>query len=195
MKKLFFLSALLIFACSSDDNNDSNNINGTNLNIKLYDINVTDLTNPTQEINLNTTLTSKHTTCIYWSGSSADFPVLEAFDEVTFNGYIDFGFHINDQLSEGVFEIESSYNCTERFDSGYESTVAPELYLFDDDFIFDSTTRYEFNEVNFEITQVDANSISYSFSGIAIATDIFSDDTIGYVVATMSVNNAPYETQ
>lgn len=195
MKKLLLLCSLFIFACSSDDSNDSNNVNGTNLNIKLYDLNVTDLSNPTQEINLNTTLTYKYTTCIYWSGSSADFPVLEAFDEDNFDGYLDFGFHINDQLSEGVFEIESSYNCTERFDSGYESTVAPELYLWDGDLIFDSSTSYEFIDGNFEITQVSANTISYSFSGTGIATDIFSDDTIGYVVATMSVNNAPYETQ
>lgn len=195
MKKLLFLSALLVFACSSDDNNDSNNINGTNLNIKLYDINATDLSNPTQEINLNTTLSLIQIGCNSWSGSAADFPALEAFDEDNFDGYLDFWFHIDSSLSEGVYEIESNYDCSERFQTGYESTIAPDLFLWDGDLIFDSYTSYEFIEGNFEITQVTPNTISYSFSGTAIATDIFSDDTIGYVVATMSVNNAPYETQ
>lgn len=195
MKKLILLSAFLIFACSSDDSNDSNNVNGTNLNVKLYDLNVTDLSNPTQEINLNTTLSLIQIGCNSWSGSSADFPALEAFDEDNFNGYLDFWFHIDSPLSEGVYEISSTSDCTERFENGYESTVAPDLYLWDGDLIFDSSTIYEFTNANFEITQVTTNTISYSFSGTAIATDIFSDDTIGYVVATMSVNNAPYETQ
>jgi hypothetical protein len=195
MKKLLLLSALLIFACSSDDSNDSSDTNGTNLNIKLYDSNEADLNNPTQEINLNTTLSLIQIGCNSWSGSSADFPALEAFDEDNFDGYLDFGFHIDSQLSEGVYGIESNYDCTERFQTGYEFTIAPDLFLFDGDLIFDSSTSYEFIDGDFEITQVSPNSISYSFNGTAIATDIFSDNTIGYVVATMSVNNVPYETQ
>ena len=194
MKKLLLLSALLIFACSSDDN-DSNNVNGTNLNIKLYDINATDFSNPTQEINLNTTLSLIQIGCNDLLGFSADFPALEAFDEDNFDGYLDFWFHIDSPLSEGVYGIESDYNCTERFQTGYESTIAPNLSLFDGDLIFDSSTSYEFVDGNFEITQVSSNSISYSFNGTAIATDIFSDNTIGYVTATMDVNNVPYETQ
>ena len=193
MKKLLLLSALLIFACSSDD--DSNNVNGTNLNIKLYDLNATDFSNPTQEINLNTTLSLIQIGCNSWSGSSADFPALEAFDEDNFDGYLDFWFHIDSPLSEGVYEISSAYDCTERFENGYESTVAPYLALTDGDLIFDSFTDYEFFYGNFEITQVSSNSISYSFNGSADATDIFSDDIIGYVEVSMSVNNVPYETQ
>ena len=194
MKKLLLLSALLIFACSSDDN-DSNNVNGTNLNIKLYDLNATDFSNPTQEINLNTTLSLIQIGCNSLTGFSADFPALEAFDEDNFDGYLDFWFHIDSPLSEGVYEILSTSDCTERFENGYESTIAPLLFLMYDDLIFDSSTNYEFFDGNFEITQVSSNSISYSFNGNAIATDIFSDDIIGYVVATMSVNNVPYETQ
>ena len=189
MKKLLLLSALLIFACSSSDDNDSSNANGTNLNIKLYDSN--DLDNPTQEINLNTTLSLIEIGCNF----SSDFPALEAFDEDNFDGYLDFWFHIDSPLSEGVYGIESNYDCSERFQTGYESTIAPDLFLFDGDLIFDSSTSYEFIDGDFEITQVSPNSISYSFNGTAIATDIFSDNTVGYVIATMSVNNAPYETQ
>jgi len=195
MKKLLLLSALLIFACSSDDSNDSNNVNGTNLNVKLYDLNATDFSNPTQEINLNTTLSLIQIGCNSWTGSSADFPALEAFDEDNFGGYLDFWFHIDSPLSEGVYEISSTSDCTERFENGYESTIAPDLFLFDGDLIFDSYTTYEFYDGNFEITQVSSNSISYSFNGSASATDIFSDDIIGYVAVTMSVNNVPYETQ
>ena len=194
MKKLLLLSALLIFACSSDDN-DSNNVNGTNLNIKLYDLNATDFSNPTQEINLNTTLSLIQIGCNSWSGTSADFPALEAYNEANNDGWLDFWFHIDSPLSEGVYGIESNYNCTERFQTGYESTIAPNLSLFDGDLIFDSSTSYEFIDGNFEITQVSSNSISYSFNGTAIATDIFSDNTIGYVIATMDVTNMPYETQ
>ena len=193
MKKLLLLASLLVFACSSDD--DSNNVSGTNLNIKLYDLNATDFSNPTQEINLNTTLSLIQIGCNSLFGSSADFPALEAFDEDNFSGYLDFWFHIDSPLSEGVYEISSTSDCTERFENGYESTIAPDLFLFDGDLIFDSYTNYEFFDGNFEITQVSSNSISYSFNGSANATDIFSDDIIGYVEVTMSVNNVPYETQ
>tara|TARA_B110000003_G_scaffold214057_1_gene213165 strand:- start:717 stop:968 length:252 start_codon:yes stop_codon:yes gene_type:complete len=68
--------------CSSDDSNDSSDTNGTNLNIKLYDSNEADLNNPTQEINLNTTLSLIQIGCNSWSGSSADFPALEALCEL-----------------------------------------------------------------------------------------------------------------
>tara|TARA_B110000027_G_C16020424_1_gene256100 strand:+ start:273 stop:860 length:588 start_codon:yes stop_codon:yes gene_type:complete len=195
MKNFIYLFlAVALFTCSSDDN-DSNNVNGTNLNIKLYDLNATDFSNPTQEINLNTTLSLIQIGCNSWTGSSADFPALEAFDEDNFGSYLDFWFHIDSPLSEGVYEISSTSDCTERFENGYESTIAPDLFLFDGDLIFDSYTTYEFFDGNFEITQVSSNSISYSFNGSASATDIFSDDIIGYVAVTMSVNNVPYETQ
>ena len=190
-KGIYLFLTVLIVACSGSDDSSDDVSNGATLNVKLYGIDNSDINNPNQEINLNTTLSLIQIGCNF----SADFPTLEAFDEVNFGGWLDFWFHIDSSMTEGLYSFESTNDCTTRFESGYESTISPELTLFDGDLIFDLSTEYEFLEGTFEITQVNSNSISYSFYGIAIAYDVFSDEFLGSVVVEMNVVNMPYETE
>ena len=72
-KGIYLFLTVLIVACSGSDDSSDDVSNGATLNVKLYDIDNSDINNPNQEINLNTTLSLIQIGCNF----SADFFVLQ----------------------------------------------------------------------------------------------------------------------
>ena len=147
MKKLPYLFlALLIVACSGDDEGN----NGGNGQTALLTV-----TYENQEVNLNTTLGMFDIDCYDFNTGETitNVPRLEGFDEENIDGYIDLIFNKNVYpLTTGTYDVTNF--CTS--DPNELNLVYPDLYLYEEVF-FEESGYYEIISGTLNISNFNEN--------------------------------------